>query len=267
MRFVERCVIASLLLGLVAPLHVIGAKEGEIMSLGIDGLVNGLERLSRQVKALESRSGDLSQALGEEGSPAAQADVGSSPSANPHGPTPPPVPIPANMHTWLPNSDGAGPWTPAYPEIFSAKAVVASPTNQLPGYHSKRFALVFRGDSFRVLSYGVTACYTQDPGGRVCNKQPYYCTDEAVAIQKASAKAQVGLMIEPLEKAGYTVDVYVSTYGCNGLPHVPAEKAAQYHQELLDIFGSRVVASYFFEREKGQTQDTGTKKSNGIASH
>jgi hypothetical protein len=244
----------------------LGEKEGNAVTLGIESLAGGFKRLSDNVHALESRSSALSTKLDVLG-PAQDTQAvpatsipNNSATGERNDPTPPPVPIPAYIDAWLPaGQDGALGWRPSYPELCSANAVTSSSSNKLPGYNSKRFAFVFRGDAFRGLTLGVTPCYTVGDV-KHCDKLPFYCTDEAVAIQKATAKAQVALMVEPLEAAGYTVDVYIATYGCNGLPHVPADTASQYHNELLGIFGARVVASSFFEREPGQTQDTGTRK-------
>jgi hypothetical protein len=96
-------------------------------------------------------------------------------------------------------------WRPIYPELCSIHAVSHDRTNQttnkvkVPGYQSKRIALVFRGDSFRGLSYGTSIHSCTKKGDGECeesqSKLPFYCTDEAVVIQQATANAQLKLMV------------------------------------------------------------------------
>lgn len=91
------------------------------------------------------------------------------------------------------------------------------------------------------------------------DKLPHYCTEEAVAIQKATAKAQIKYMVEPLEAQGFKVDIYISTYGCTDVPHLTQEQQEVRHRELLSMYGDNVVASKFVKRKRGLdvNQDTG----------
>ena len=112
-----------------------------------------------------------------------------------------------------------------YPEVCSVNATSSiNATNKMPGYGSKKVALVFRGDSFRGLSYATEF----DQGG----KFPFYCTDKAAAIQKALAASHLKFIVEPIEAAGYQVSIYLSGYGCTGLPHVDETLAHKRWKEL-----------------------------------
>lgn len=116
---------------------------------------------------------------------------------------------------------------------------------------------------FRGLSYGTDIQYQVkgESEGRM-DKLPHYCTEEAVAIQRATAKAQLEYMIKPLEAQGFKVDVYISTYGCTDVAHLTKAKQEELHRELLKMYGDNVVASKFIKRKRGLevTQDTGLEQ-------
>jgi hypothetical protein len=58
-------------------------------------------------------------------------------------------------HIWRPNKDGnADDFDLLFPSLCSVNAVHPTATNKLPGFASKRVALVFRGDPLRGMSYG-----------------------------------------------------------------------------------------------------------------
>ena len=170
---------------------------------------------------------------------------------------------------WWPNPDSltgsSMKWRPIYPEICEIRAAAKpectgsghSQKCKAPGFKSKRVALVFRGDAFRGLSYGVTVKYCKNRQGKgcvaECNKRPFYCTSEATAVQRATAKAQLKLMVDPLEKAGLAVDIYLSSYGCTGLAHVSQGTAKQRAAELVEMYGgsARVKAHQVFDRDPG----------------
>ena len=94
------------------------------------------------------------------------------------------------------------PWNPSFPELCKYKVTETSPTNKLPGWGSKRIAFTLRGDSFRGLSYGKTLCMTDKKGQRTCGKGPFYCTEKARAIQKATAASHLKNMVGALEEKG-----------------------------------------------------------------
>jgi hypothetical protein len=154
------------------------------------------------------------------------------------------------------------PWKIPFPEMCNIKAT-AKPTNAdpLPGQGSKRIALLLRGESYRGLSYGSTVCY-KNGQAKPCNKLPFYCTEEAEAIQKATAAAQMKMMVKPWEAAGFEVDIFVSSYGCNGIPGLSDERVAELDKGLVEMYGKNVVASAFYNRTandgpRRQNQDTG----------
>jgi hypothetical protein len=124
---------------------------------------------------------------------------------------------------------------------------------------------VFRGDSFRGLSYGTSIKYNTEGSEENAmhrgleDKLPFYCTKDAVAIQRATAAAQLKLMVEPLEKQGLSVDIYLSGYGCTGLQHINHTWAKKLELELVQMYGGekRVKAHHMFERNGKENQDTG----------
>jgi hypothetical protein len=70
--------------------------------------------------------------------------------------------------------------------------------------------------------------------------------------------------VAPLEEQGMTVDIFLSGYGCTGLPHVSPATARKKEAELVRMYGGakRVKAHSFFARGDGikiksPTQDTG----------
>jgi hypothetical protein len=179
-----------------------------------------------------------------------------------------------------------GPFYPPYPELCSVNVTAPPGPHEChsgdwggamickaPGVGSHRIALVFRGDSFRGLSYGVNLeyctnsdCeeYKRDGSQTRFDKLPFFCTPEAVRIQQAIARAQLKLIVEPLEKAGMHVDIYLSTYGCSGMDHLRQAKAGwvkgveyEGEQELVKMYGHRVVAHALHHRRATDTQDTG----------
>jgi hypothetical protein len=144
---------------------------------------------------------------------------------------------------------------PSLCQLPDGPVVTANFSNKLPGIDSKRIALLMRGDSFRGLSYAIAQ-----------SKLPLYCSDAAYEIQRASVEAILEFIVKPFESHGYTVDVYVSTYGCTGLPQAfPAEKAVKWHNDLVAWYGKhadgspRVVADELVQRVQGQTQSYGVQ--------
>ena len=61
------------------------------------------------------------------------------------------------------------------------------------------------------------------------------------------------------------MDIFLSSYGCNGIPNMSDAEVESYHQELVKMYGHRVVASKFYTRtvndgRRRQTQSTGTQQ-------
>ena len=131
-------------------------------------------------------------------------------------PTPPPTAAPttelqayldSQKPMWIWHHDKSDPFKPPFPELCNGKATKTQELQlgekgKAPGADSKRIALLFRGEAYRGLSYASIPCYASKSGGTSCDKLPFSCTDEAIAIQNASAKAQLENMVEPWEAAG-----------------------------------------------------------------
>jgi hypothetical protein len=83
-----------------------------------------------------------------------------------------------------------------------------------------------------------------------------------MAIGEATAKAHLKYLVEPLEAAGFTVDIYLSGYGCTGLKHLTKQQADERYQDMVAWYGKRVVAHSVFDRTWAENyfQDTGTQQ-------
>jgi hypothetical protein len=162
-------------------------------------------------------------------------------------------------HIWRPNKDGQPEiFDLLYPELCEFDAVKPDSNNKIPGFNSKRVALVFRGDALRGFSYGTNVKgYSGDE-----EKRAFYCTDLAMAIGEATAKAQLKYMVEPLEKAGLAVDIYLTGYGCTGLQHISKEEADRRYKQMVGWYGKHVVAHSEFDRDSVNQylQDLGTQQ-------
>ena len=141
--------------------------------------------------------------------------------------------------------------------ILSAVAVVAvaderwcEPKGSLQtDPDSQRVAFVLRGDAFRGLSYGVNVQGT---------KTGFYCTRASHQIQRAITASHVGHIITPLERAGWSVDVFLATYGCSGLVSDVNADAAMRHLTAWysqNATVPRIRRSRAIER-RGSTQAT-----------
>ena len=115
----------------------------------------------------------------------------------------------------------------------------------------RRVALVLRGESFRGVHFLMPKEVKRDT---VCLKSSY-------EVQRAEAENHVANLIEPLERAGASVDVFLSTYGCVGtskFSDLSDAEARRWHDDLVGWYGGdeRVVASDLVPRAEGQTQQT-----------
>jgi hypothetical protein len=157
-----------------------------------------------------------------------------------------------------------GEYKRTYPEICLEKSPQAmNGSNLVPNLKSKRIALLLRGDSLRGLSYGVEIGYKDTNGVEKTDKLPFYCTEKARAIQKATAAAHLKYIVEPIERSGFKVDILLSTYGCTGVKHLTEAKQREVYEELVAMYGTRVVAHQVFDRtsvQEGVTQDTGIQQ-------
>jgi hypothetical protein len=166
------------------------------------------------------------------------------------------------------------PWEVSFPEVctFGATSQRSAHTDDeqyVPGLGSKRIAFVLRGDSFRGLSWSFKPYFTPSGGVERRGKDPFTCTENAVQIQKVTVAAMVEMMIEPMEKQGFEVDVYLSGYGCTGLYHLKdAARIQNIHEQLISWFNigkKRVKAYKFIDRQEAckgviptKLQDVGT---------
>jgi hypothetical protein len=162
-------------------------------------------------------------------------------------------------NVWRPNRD-AKPEDFEYliPEMCAINAVNQTLQDKLPGFGSKRVALVFRGDSLRGFSYGINMKGVKGDEG----KRAFYCTDLAMAVGEATAKAQIRFLVEPLEAQGFHVDIYLSGYGCTGLQHISKQEAKDRYEDMVGWYGKRVVAHQVFDRDSVShyLQDAGTQQ-------
>ena len=73
-------------------------------------------------------------------------------------------------------------------------------------------------------------------------------------MQRAVSASHVRHVVEPLERAGLTVDVFLATYGCGGL--APPARAARAMAHLVEWYGAaRVVRAEQLPR-RGSSQAT-----------
>lgn len=106
----------------------------------------------------------------------------------------------------------------------------------VPGYLSKRILLVLGRGSFRG--------YSGLQGAMQLNKDLFTCTREALAIQKATVRAFLAHIIEPIERTGVEVDVALHTWDCNARiqKFFPSDsESAQFNftRELIASLGNR----------------------------
>ncbi|KAH8046266.1 hypothetical protein JL722_13738 [Aureococcus anophagefferens] len=90
---------------------------------------------------------------------------------------------------------------------------------------TRRVALVVRGESFR----GIHMMMPKDV------KRDAVCLPSSHAIQRAESENHVANLIEPLERAGVKVDVFLATYGCVGtekFSDVSDAQARAWHADL-----------------------------------
>jgi len=121
---------------------------------------------------------------------------------------------------------------------------------------SDAVALVVRGESFRGLNAGA---FVQLEGYDThALRSAIICTESSWEIQRALARNQVALLVEPLERRGVRVDVYLSSYGCWGVPGVANATAARWWRDLESWYGGprRVRFSAPIAKAPGQTQRT-----------
>ena len=115
---------------------------------------------------------------------------------------------------------------------------------------TRRVALVVRGESFR----GIHMMMPKDV------KRDAVCLPSSHAIQRAESENHVANLIEPLERAGVKVDVFLATYGCVGtekFSDVSDAQARAWHADLVDWYGAdRVKHAALVPRSDSTTQQT-----------
>ena len=115
---------------------------------------------------------------------------------------------------------------------------------------TRRVALVLRGESFR----GIHMMMPKDV------KRDAVCLPSSHAIQRAESENHVANLIEPLERAGVRVDVFLATYGCVGtekFSDVSDAQARAWHADLVDWYGAdRVKHAALVPRSDATTQQT-----------
>ena len=115
---------------------------------------------------------------------------------------------------------------------------------------TRRVALVVRGESFR----GIHMMMPKDV------KRDAVCLPSSHAIQRAESENHVANLIEPLERAGVKVDVFLATYGCVGtekFSDVSDAQARAWHADLVDWYGAdRVKHAALVPRSDATTQQT-----------
>lgn len=163
-----------------------------------------------------------------------------------------------------------GAMTPSDSTAKRARLVDASPVDARPRAcadgadvllteSSDAVALILRGEAFRGFTLGL---YVEDPDAEVDTstlRRGIVCAPSARAAQRALAKNHVARLIEPLEARGVRVDVYLASYGCEGVPGVSEDVARRWWAELISWYdGStfRVKAAAPLPRAAGQTQRT-----------
>lgn len=88
----------------------------------------------------------------------------------------------------------------------------------LPPPHKKpmpnRVALVLRGETFRGLNFDFH--FSRDAADRRTDnlRRRLPCLNSSYALQRALAKNHVEQIVEPLERRGLAVDVFLASYGC-----------------------------------------------------
>jgi hypothetical protein len=86
----------------------------------------------------------------------------------------------------------------------------------VPGYFSGRIAYVVHGDGFRGTK-GIGSFHGSTLIPPADNGMHYQCDNESIAIQHAIVQSQLKHVLQPLEKAGFLVDVILAAYDCDGI--------------------------------------------------
>ena len=73
-------------------------------------------------------------------------------------------------------------------------------------------------------------------------------------VQRAVSASHVRHVVEPLERAGLTVDVFLATYGCGGI--APPARAARAMAHLVEWYGAARVARAEQLPRRGSSQAT-----------
>eukprot|EP00747_Dinoflagellata_sp_TGD_P213038 gnl/TRDRNA2_/TRDRNA2_86056_c0_seq2.p1 gnl/TRDRNA2_/TRDRNA2_86056_c0~~gnl/TRDRNA2_/TRDRNA2_86056_c0_seq2.p1 ORF type:complete len:388 (-),score=33.96 gnl/TRDRNA2_/TRDRNA2_86056_c0_seq2:275-1438(-) len=140
-------------------------------------------------------------------------------------------------------------WHPKERERCDPDLPMPPQESPAPGFYSKRIAMVFWKESFRGPN-GVAWLMGQD-------KELIRCTPESEPIQRALSRSHVKQMIEPLEAAGFSVDVILSSRSCGS---AGSAERSRLQKSLADVYNegrSRVVKSSFYEKAVNQFQSSG----------
>lgn len=121
-----------------------------------------------------------------------------------------------------------------------------------------RVAVVFRGEVFRGLNFDFH--FSRDAADRRTDalRRKLPCLNSSYALQRALARNQVRMLLEPLEARGVAVDVFLASYGCWDLvDDVSDDRAAAWWRDVRSWYGDhRVKFSEPVKRAKFQSQQT-----------
>ena len=117
--------------------------------------------------------------------------------------------------------------------------------------NSLSVALVVRGESFRHFPRPSARSSYEVPAGL---RRRLLCSPSTHALQAALAANHVANLIEPLERRGTRVEVFLATYGCWGV--LAAADAERWHADLRSWYGggARVAHAQPVARDASTTQ-------------
>ena len=112
-------------------------------------------------------------------------------------------------------------------------------------------ALVVRGESFRHFTRPSPSSSYDVPAAL---RRRLVCSPSTHALQAALAANHVANLIQPLERRGTRVEVFLATYGCWDV--MPTAEAARWHNELRSWYGgaARVAHAEPVARDASTTQ-------------